>query len=81
MLEKLKVGNRHCWIMGDFNIDLMKNNTHKPTTDFIKMMFSNGLIPLINKPTRITTHSATLIDNILAVITTLTLEIHIEILL
>ena len=50
--------------MGDFNIDLMKNNMHKPTTDFINMMFTNALIPLINKPTRITSHSATLIDNI-----------------
>ena len=50
--------------MGDFNIDLMKNNSHKQTTDFINMMFANALIPLINKPTRITSHSATIIDNI-----------------
>ena len=50
--------------MGDFNIDLMKNNVHKQTKDFIDMMFTNALIPLINKPTRITSHSATLIDNI-----------------
>ena len=28
------------------------------------MMFSLGLYPLIDKPTRITDHSATLIDNI-----------------
>ena len=64
ILEKLKIQNKHCWIMGDYNIDLMKNNTHKPTTDFIDMMFTNTLIPLINKPTRITSHSATIIDNI-----------------
>ena len=31
---------------------------------FVDMMFSLGLYPLINKPTRITDHSATLIDNI-----------------
>ena len=64
ILEKLRINNRHCWIMGDFNIDLMKNDSHKPTTDFINMMFTNALIPLINKPTRITSHSATIIDNI-----------------
>ena len=50
--------------MGDYNIDLMKNDVHKPTTDFINMMFTNAMIPLINKPTRITSHSATIIDNI-----------------
>ena len=64
ILEKIRVNNKPCWIMGDFNIDLMKNDLHKPTTDFINMMFTNALIPLINKPTRITTHSATIIDNI-----------------
>lgn len=64
ILEKLKISNKPCWIMGDYNIDLMKNDSHKPTTDFVNMMFSNALIPLINKPTRITSHSATIIDNI-----------------
>ena len=64
ILEKLKISNRKSWIMGDFNIDLMKNTSHRPTNDFLNMLFSNSLMPLINKPTRITTHSATLIDNI-----------------
>ena len=64
IIEKIRINNRSFWLMGDYNIDLMKNNVHKPTTDFIDMMFSNALIPLINKPTRITSHSATLIDNI-----------------
>ena len=63
-LEKLQISQKPSWIMGDFNIDLMKNDIHKQTTDFINMMFANSLIPLINKPTRITSHSATIIDNI-----------------
>ena len=50
--------------MGDFNIDLIKNDSHKPTNDFINIMFANSLIPLINRPTRITSNLATLIDNI-----------------
>ena len=45
ILEKLKVSNTFCWIMGDFNIDLMKNNDYKPTIDFVNMMFANSLIP------------------------------------
>ena len=50
IIEKIRVNNRSFWLMGDYNIDLMKNNVHKPTTDFIDMMFSNALIPLINNP-------------------------------
>ena len=50
--------------MGDFNIDLLKTENHNPTNDIFYLMTSNGLYPLISKPTRITSHSATLIDNI-----------------
>ena len=52
------------YICGDFNIDLMKQDTHSHTTQYLDTMFSMGLYPLITKPSRITTHSATLIDNI-----------------
>ena len=49
---------------GDFNIDLLNPYKKKQITDFIDTMFSNSLIPVITKPTRITTDTATLIDNI-----------------
>ena len=52
------------YICGDFNIDLLKYESHKDTKFFIDQMFSSGLFPLINKPTRITQKSSTLIDNI-----------------
>jgi len=52
-----------CYIIGDFNINLL-NNTNQPTTDHINEMFSSGFYPLICRPTRITPYSATLIDNI-----------------
>jgi hypothetical protein len=51
-------------IKGDFNIDLLKYETHKKTNDFIDDMISHNFIPLITKPTRVTTHSATIIDHI-----------------
>ena len=52
--------------MGDYNINLLNSGSHKPTNDFENLMSSNGLYPLISKPTRITSSSATLtyIDNI-----------------
>ena len=48
----------------DHNLDLIKSDTHKPTNEFLEMNYAHGLIPSINKPTRITNTSATLIDNI-----------------
>ena len=56
--------NKVLYLCGDYNIDLIKENSHKQTKQFIDTMFSVGLFPLITKPSRITNHSATLIDNI-----------------
>ena len=33
--------------MGDFNLDLLKFELHKPTEEFIDAMFSYGLIPTL----------------------------------
>ena len=52
------------FICGDFNIDLMKYETHNGTKRFLDCMYGLGLYPLIDRPSRITTHSCTLIDNI-----------------
>ena len=62
ILEKL--GRQQCYIMGDFNLDLLKHEKHPPTEQFLDMMYSNAYIPLINRPTRITKETSTLIDNI-----------------
>ena len=50
--------------MGDYNLDLINSGTHRPTNEFIEINYANLCIPLINKPTRITNNSSTLIDNI-----------------
>lgn len=50
-------------LAGDFNLDLIKNDTHKQTNDFTSLLISNGFQPLIKFPTRITEYSATCIDN------------------
>jgi hypothetical protein len=51
--------------MGDFNINLLNSNSHKPTNDFVDILLLNSFYPTISKPTRITYHSSTLIDNII----------------
>ena len=50
--------------MGDFNLDLLKSQQHQPTADFLSELNSKGLHPLISLPTRITSITSTLIDNI-----------------
>ena len=50
--------------MGDVNIDLMRYSVHRKTSDFLDAMYANGFIPLINRPTRVTSQSATIIDHL-----------------
>lgn len=58
-----KIEDKTVWLTGDFNIDLL-NMEHAHTSEFINSLFSSSCFPLISKPTRVTSHSATLIDNI-----------------
>ena len=51
-------------IAGDINIDLIKtNNAH--TEQYINNVLQNSFIPCITIPTRITNHSASILDHIL----------------
>ena len=52
------------YICGDFNIDILKHNTHNYTRTFLDYIYTLGLYALITKPSRITEITATLIYNI-----------------
>ena len=52
------------YIYGDFNIDLLKIEQHKPSADFLNSIFSLGCLQLMTLPTRCIHNSATLIDHI-----------------
>ena len=64
LLSDLRKENKICYLIGDFNINLLNHESHGPTGDFFYLMTSNSFLPLISRPTRITATSATLIDNI-----------------
>ena len=64
ILDKLIRENNLCFLMGDYNINLLNYDKHGPTSDFVELMYSYSFSSLINRPTRITEISATLIDNI-----------------
>ena len=62
VIEKAK--SKICYIMGDFNYNLINLDKHKPTEDYYNMLISSSFKPLILKPTRITETNKTLIDHI-----------------
>ena len=50
--------------MSDFKINIFNSRSHQSTNECINLMFSNSMFPLISKPARITSSTATPIDNI-----------------
>ena len=64
ILSHPSLQSKTCYITGDFNINLLNHYSHAPTADFVDTMFASSYLPLINRPTRITLNSNTLIDNI-----------------
>ena len=56
--------NKPCYVMGHFNLDLLHYNHHALTQEFVDNLFSHMFFPMITKPIQLTSHSATLLDNI-----------------
>ena len=58
--------NNDSFIMGDFNINLLKrdHDHNNVSQDFLEILLSASFLPLISKPTRVVSPSSTLIDNI-----------------
>lgn len=63
-LKAIAMENKICYIVGDFNFDILKHSISSCTNNFISLMYSHGLYPLVTKPTRVTSRSYTCIDNI-----------------
>ena len=59
-----KFCNKVVVFCGDFNIDLLNPSNYSAIDTFINTMYSVSLFPKITRPSRITSYSATLIDNI-----------------
>ena len=56
--------NKGFFVLGDFNKSCLDYENNVEVKRFYDNVFQNGAIPLITKPTRVTTRTATLIDNI-----------------
>ena len=65
LIKQLNKEKDHEVVIGiDHNLDLLKTHQHPQTNEFLEVNLKRNLLPTISKPTRITTKSATLIDNI-----------------
>ena len=64
LLEKLAKEQKTVFLVGDFNVDSLKYEQHKATNEFFDSLSSNTFLPYIIQPTRITTHSKSIIDDI-----------------
>lgn len=62
-LEMSSKANRSISMLGDFDMDLLKHDYNAPTNDFLDSLTSM-LFPHIPKPTRVSSSSKILIDNI-----------------
>lgn len=64
IIDRIKDEHKKIIIGTDQNLDFLKINTHRNTQKFFEINVTNNLLPTIFKPTRVTSTSATLIDNI-----------------
>ena len=49
----------------DFNLNVLDHDNCKKVQNFLDLLFQNNIIPIINKPTRVTKKTATAIDHII----------------
>ena len=64
LLASISKENKICYLVCDWNLDLIKHHCHESTGEFLEIMYSRMFFPLITCPTRLTSNTATLIDNI-----------------
>ena len=63
-IDKISKESKIAILVADFNINLLNYDTHSDTAEFLNTLGSYCFQPHITKRTRITDHSATLIDHI-----------------
>ena len=64
LLQKNSKEKKNVFLLGNFNVDLLKYDKHAGTNGFIDSLSSYMYLPYILHPARVTSHSQTIIDNI-----------------
>ena len=50
LISAISKENISCYLMGDFNFNLLNYHTHQFTGEFLDIMYSNMCFPLITRP-------------------------------
>ena len=64
LLDKLSKEQKSVFLLDDLIVNILNYNDHNPTNEFLDSLASTSFVPYILQPTRLTSHSKTLIDNI-----------------
>ena len=64
ILENLSRENKLIYLSGDFNFNLLNKENCLQTKNLINLFNSNNYVSMINKPSRVTNNSSTIIDQI-----------------
>ena len=61
------MNNKAAFLWGDFDLNVEDYDTNEIVKNVFNLIFQNGFLPLIQRPTRVTRTSATAIDHILTI--------------
>ena len=64
-LNDLLISKKTYYILRDFNIKIQKHNRTSAAHNYTNLIVSNGAIPIIKKPTRVTPESSSATDHII----------------
>ena len=64
VFKKANTENKLCFVAGDFNLNCLDYNKNLEIQTFYNRICAHGCIPLITKPTRVTSETVSLIGDI-----------------
>ena len=64
-IADLDILNYNAYLLGDFNINISMNRRSSDAQNYLDMLASNSLCPIITQPTRVADTSSTIIDHII----------------
>ena len=67
LFNKNKNSNKNYHIVEDVNLNLLDHDKNKKVQNFLNLIYQNGMIPTINKPTRFAKKAAKAIDHIITI--------------
>ena len=62
----MNLRHKICFLVGDLNLNLIDYQSNATVRDFVNLIFQHSLVPIVNKPTRVTKNNATLIVYIIS---------------